>query len=49
MLALMHISTVNGMEVRGAQKSAPALSLSAPSSWRRFLDALLMALASPAV
>jgi hypothetical protein len=49
MLALMHISTVNGVEVRGGHSSATAMSLSARSSWRRFLDALLMALASPSV
>jgi hypothetical protein len=44
MLALMHISTVPV-----ARKSAIAITPKAPPAWRRFVDALLLALASPAV
>jgi hypothetical protein len=44
MLALMHISTIPV-----GHKSATAITLKAPTAWRRFLDALLLALAAPAV
>jgi hypothetical protein len=49
MLALMHISSVPTLEVRGGHNPAAALVSKTPSVWRRFLDALLMAMAAPAV
>jgi hypothetical protein len=49
MLALIHLSPVPVADLSFGRETLTAITPKAPSAWRRFMDALLLALAAPSV